>query len=234
MRVIDPAPCAPGLYFGSPILLHHLLLGPHFFSAAVRKHLSTSSLVAIFVFRFDCSFHCVQKPAPTANMAISFADPIDLQRRMQAAGVGIPNNDIILSYFATCPFFDPESVNQELFLQNKDRDIMEQLAKFPGLQFVVDNEFQTSAPRLFVINKILRQVTNGRTTITTLDVFYCLDGVIMRAPHLMDLIRTRFGKAAMHLQKSFESLFAHKIPCENTPTLEDIQENNDESFGMEI
>ena len=165
--------------------------------------------------------------------SVSFADPIDLQRRMQAVGVAIVDNDVILSYFATSPFFDPQSVNQELFLQNKVKNIMEELDKLEGLQFVVDNDFQSSAPRLFVINKIQRQLLYGRPIITILDIYYCLDGVIMRAPQLIDLIRTRFGKAAMHLQKSFESLFAHNNNRNETRN-DEVMEAYDDSIGMEL
>lgn len=153
---------------------------------------------------------------------------MDLHQRIRANG-GLVTNDVILSYFATSPFFDPSSINQELFLQNKDKNIMEELEKSQGLQFVIDMDFTQSAPRLFVINKIRRTTNNGRTKITVLDVFYCLDGSIMRAPQLIDLIRTRFGKAAMHLQKSFDSLFAqreHNIDVKN--------EQSEECVGMEL
>lgn len=99
---------------------------------------------------------------------------------------------------------------------------MAELAKNDGLQFVIDNDFNHAAPRLFVVNKIRK----SGDEITKLEVYYYLDGVIMQAPQLLDLIRARFGKAAMHLQASFAALVLEDQP--------EINNKEEITVGIEI
>ncbi len=155
-------------------------------------------------------------------LSVSFSDPAALQTLLREAHINWPNNDIILLYFSFSPFFDTQSINQDLLIQNNKYNIMAELAKNDGLQFVIDNDFNHAAPRLFVVNKIRK----SGDEITKLEVYYYLDGVIMQAPQLLDLIRARFGKAAMHLQASFAALVLEDQP--------EINNKEEITVGIEI
>jgi hypothetical protein len=145
-------------------------------------------------------------PSNTAagTAGVVFSNPADYATRIQMVG-NVVTDDVVLNYFATSPFFDSNSINQVLIEQGIDRDITNimKTKTMDGIMFVIDHEI-SRPPRLFAINKI------DRAGMVLLEMYFCFDGAIMRAPQLVDLIQTRFGKAAMHLQRSFELMF----PCE--------------------
>lgn len=116
--------------------------------------------------------------------------------------ISIPS---VLSYFAMSPFYDDASNNQELIRQgNLQTAYLESLQTMTGLEYYVDEE-RSKPPRLFVINK---QMRDSPTKFRVLQVYFCFDGCIMRAPDFVEMIRIRFGKIALSVLNSFETLQA--------------------------
>jgi mediator of RNA polymerase II transcription subunit 6 len=110
----------------------------------------------------------------------------------------------VLNYFATSPFFDETSNNQSLRIQGVDQT-RERLINMTGIEYLVE-ESLSLPPRMFVILK-QKRINVNHTDL--LEAFYCLDGVIYPCPNLIDVIRVRFAKITMHLEKAFHTLSSH-------------------------
>lgn len=114
---------------------------------------------------------------------------------LQAHGL---NDENILEYFSTSPFYDKESNNQILRNQGiHGFKAYEQLIEMTGLEFNLNSSSKN--PRLFVINKGIR--SNSREVEVT-DIFYCLDGSIFQTPSFTSLLRSRISKASNKLVSS--------------------------------
>jgi len=105
----------------------------------------------------------------------------------------------VLDYFYTSPFYDSKSNNEIIRTQGVSTTHLQQLV---GLEYCVDIT-SCKEPHLYVIRKQLRR-SKGNTE--TLDIFYCLDGIIYQSPVLLDVLNSRIAKAAHHLRNSFEQL----------------------------
>lgn len=106
----------------------------------------------------------------------------------------------VLSYFATTPFFDPMSNNQELIRQGIDQTL-ENLQGFVGLEYIVD-EKASKPPHLFVIAKQHRHSPNS---VDALDLYYCFDGFVMRCTNFQEVLNARFAKVTCALEKVMEA-----------------------------
>lgn len=112
----------------------------------------------------------------------------------------------VLDYFATSPFFDLSSNNQQLRSQQMPQ-LHEHLSQMTGLEYQLE-EKHSAPPRLFVI---LKQYRRSPARADFLESFYCLDGVIYQSPTLMDVLRVRFSRIAASLEKSFTALLAESL-----------------------
>ena len=105
----------------------------------------------------------------------------------------------VLDYFYTSPFYEPSSNNEIIRTQGVSTAHLQQLT---GLEYNVDIS-SSKEPHLYVIRKQLRR---SKTNTETIDVFYCLDGIIYQCPVLLDVLNSRIAKAAHHLRNSFEDV----------------------------
>ncbi len=109
------------------------------------------------------------------------------------------STDNVLDYFYTSPFYESSSNNEIIRTQGVSSAHLQQLT---GLEYNVDIA-SSKEPHLYVIRKQLRR---SKTNTETLDVFYCLDGIIYQCPVLLDVLNSRIAKAAHHLRNSFEDV----------------------------
>jgi len=107
----------------------------------------------------------------------------------------------VLSYFATTPFFDKNSSNNILFSQGIAQT-PEMLATLTGIEYQVD-EAMSKPPHLFIIVKQIRH--NVKET-EMQEMFYCLDGSIMRCTNFRDVLHARFQKLSFALDSAISSL----------------------------
>ncbi len=107
----------------------------------------------------------------------------------------------VLHYFAISPFFDPETSNQTLRNQGREQRI-EFLKEMKGKEFIV-NESLSKPPRLFIIQKQLRQ---SPASASVLQVYYCLDGSIFQCQNLLEILRSRYEKVSIALMNAYRAI----------------------------
>ncbi len=109
------------------------------------------------------------------------------------------STDNVLDYFYTSPFYEPNCNNEIIRTQGVSSA---HLLSLVGLEYNVDLQ-SSKEPHLYVIRKQLRRSKNATET---LDIFYCLDGIVYQSPVLLDVLNSRMAKAAHHLRDSFEQI----------------------------
>ena len=108
-----------------------------------------------------------------------------------------------MDYFYTSPFFDTSSNNQRVRSQGVALDQhLSILQTMTGIEYVL-HEHNTCEPNLFVYRKQRRRSPNAADLI---DVYYCTDGIIYKAPDFLNLVKTRVTKATYYLDKGFEAV----------------------------
>mmetsp|Transcript_13172 Transcript_13172/g.26693 ORF Transcript_13172/g.26693 Transcript_13172/m.26693 type:complete len:140 (+) Transcript_13172:142-561(+) len=107
--------------------------------------------------------------------------------------------DNVLEYFYTSPFYDPNCNNEVVRTQGLSSDHLQGLT---GLEYAVDTQ-SSKEPHLFVIRK---QYRRSKGASETLEIFYCLDGIIYQCPVLLDLLQSRMLKASTALKQSYDIL----------------------------
>lgn len=110
----------------------------------------------------------------------------------------------VLDYFSTSPFFDPTSNNQILNTQGISS---EHLLGMTGLEYSIDAE-NTVEPHLYVIQKAYRR---SPTTSETIEIYYCVNGVIYQSPFFLELLRTRVSKAAFNVLQAFDETVSRMV-----------------------
>lgn len=107
--------------------------------------------------------------------------------------------DNVLDYFYTSPFYDPNCNNEIIRSQGLTS---EHLQALQGPEYAVDINC-SQPPHLFVIRK---QIRRSKLNCDTVEIFYCLDGILYQCPVLVDVLQTRIAKATVALQASFSAL----------------------------
>jgi mediator of RNA polymerase II transcription subunit 6 len=97
-----------------------------------------------------------------------------------------------------------------------------------GIQYTVD-EYNTNEPALFVIKK---QERMSPRSVVLLDIYYILDGIIYQSPVLMDLLRSRTAKMAIHLKRAFTELQELHNPAEETPDGDRVEKHEDDDASI--
>lgn len=105
----------------------------------------------------------------------------------------------VLDYFYTSPFYDPASNNEEVRKQGVSPDHLQAMV---GSEYAVDLQ-SSKEPHLYIIRK---QNRRSKNCTETLEIFYCLDGIIYQCPLLLDVLKARIAKASFHLSNSFEQI----------------------------
>lgn len=107
--------------------------------------------------------------------------------------------DNVLEYFYTSPFYDPNCNNEIVRTQGLSSEHLQALV---GTEYAVDIQ-SSQPPHLFVIRK---QERRSKTITETLEIYYCLDGIVYQCPVLLDVIQTRIAKTTAALGQSFSAL----------------------------
>lgn len=102
----------------------------------------------------------------------------------------------VLTYFATTPFFNPDSNNFLLHAQNIP-PVIDHLRTMTGREYVVDDNL-SKPPHLWIVREQFRKT---RDTTEMLQMFFILNGTVMRCTNLKEVLITRCQKIAYSLQK---------------------------------
>lgn len=102
----------------------------------------------------------------------------------------------VLTYFATTPFFNPDSSNNLLHIQNLP-PVLDHLRSLTGREYVVDDAL-SKPPHLWVVREQWRK---NRDTVEMLHMFFILNGSVMRCTNLKEVLVTRCQKIAQSLRK---------------------------------
>ncbi|CDU24131.1 related to MED6-subunit of the RNA polymerase II mediator complex [Sporisorium scitamineum] len=111
----------------------------------------------------------------------------------------------VMSYFATSPFFDRRSNNEQIRMQNianglagimSARQEEQELKRFTGLEFVL---VHARAPLCFVVQKRWR---SSPTEATPLAAYYIINDSIYQAPDLYSVLATRLQSTVYGLKSS--------------------------------
>ncbi|SPO20188.1 related to MED6 - subunit of the RNA polymerase II mediator complex [Ustilago trichophora] len=114
----------------------------------------------------------------------------------------------VMSYFATSPFFDRRSNNEQIRMQNIANGIAggmgakqeeEELKRFTGLEFVL---VHARAPLCFVVAKRWR---TSPTETTPLAAYYIINDSIYQAPDLYSVLATRLQSTVYGLKSSLSA-----------------------------
>ncbi|GAC93344.1 hypothetical protein PHSY_000909 [Pseudozyma hubeiensis SY62] len=117
----------------------------------------------------------------------------------------------VMSYFATSPFFDRRSNNEQIRMQNIANGIQaltgampakqeeQELKRFTGLEFVL---VHSRPPLCFVIQKRWR---TSPTETTPLAAYYVVNDSIYQAPDLYSILATRLQSTVYGLKSSLET-----------------------------
>lgn len=105
----------------------------------------------------------------------------------------------VLDYFYTSPFYESTSNNEIIRTQGVSPDHLQTMI---GIEYAVDYQ-SSKEPHLYIIKK---QNRRSKTSTETIEIFYCLDGIIYQCPLLLDVLKTRIAKATFHLGNSFEQI----------------------------
>lgn len=131
-----------------------------------------------------------------------------------------------LDYFYTSPFFDTSSNNQRVRSQGVALDQhVSILQTMTGVEYILD-EVNTCEPNLFVFRKQRRRSPKAADL---LDIFYCTDGIIYKAPDFLHLLKTRIAKATYYLDKSFETVRAGTRWADETAAAAGGEDNDAEA-----
>lgn len=105
----------------------------------------------------------------------------------------------VLDYFYSSPFYESTSNNEIIRTQGVSP---EHLQSMVGIEYAVDYQ-SSKEPHLYVIRK---QNRRSRSSTETIEIYYCLDGIIYQCPLLLDVLKARIAKASFHLANSFEQI----------------------------
>jgi hypothetical protein len=108
--------------------------------------------------------------------------------------------DNALDYFYGSPFYEAVGCNNEIVRTQGLSSV--HLQGLTGIEYAVDIE-SSKEPHLFVIRK---QYRRSKSSCDTLEIFYCLDGIVYQCPLLVDVLHTRLAKAALALDRSFSEV----------------------------
>lgn len=118
------------------------------------------------------------------------------------------NEHNVMAYFATSPFFDRRSNNEQIRMQNIANGAQnliggmgakqeeQELKRFTGLEFVL---VHAQAPSCFVIQKRWR---TSPTDTTTLSAYYIINDSIYQAPDMYSLLASRLQSTVHGLKTS--------------------------------
>jgi hypothetical protein len=137
-----------------------------------------------------------EDPTDTKNLALQDGVFIDTTYLTQFPLVDLVS---VLTYFSTTPFFHPVSSNYTLHRQNLP-PVMEHLQQMVGREYVVEENL-SKPPHLWIIKE---QHRYGIDKVEMLQMFFILDGQVMRCTNLKEILVTRFQKIAFALQKVHE------------------------------
>lgn len=136
-------------------------------------------------------------PAPPSNLLhVQFKNPEYLSWLSSLPDVLDKQHPLtetnVLDYFATSPFYDRRSNNEQIRMQNiatqvtlTPRQLEDELRRFTGLEFVVAH---ARAPTTFVIHRRWR---DGPDIVTTLAAYYIVAESIYQAPDLYNVLAAR-------------------------------------------
>lgn len=119
-------------------------------------------------------------------------------------------HDNVLEYFYTSPFYDPICNNEAVRTQGLSSDHLQGLT---GLEYVVDLQ-SSKEPHLYVIRKQFRR---SKQSAETLEIFYCLDGIVYQCPLLLEVLQSRILKTSAALKQSY-SILSGLLEQENQTT----------------
>ncbi|KAJ1031186.1 hypothetical protein NDA18_002404 [Ustilago nuda] len=117
----------------------------------------------------------------------------------------------VMAYFATSPFFDRRSNNEQIRMQNIANGIQnltggmgarqeeEELKRFTGLEFVL---VHSRAPLCFVLQKRWR---TSATETTPLAAYYIINDSIYQAPDIYSILATRLQSTVYGLKSSLSA-----------------------------
>lgn len=118
------------------------------------------------------------------------------------------NEHNVMAYFATSPFFDRRSNNEQIRMQNIANGTQsltggmgakheeQELKRFTGLEFVL---VHAQPPTCFVIQKRWR---TSQTDTTTLSAYYIINDSIYQAPDMYSLLASRLQSTVHGLKTS--------------------------------
>lgn len=121
------------------------------------------------------------------------------------------NEHNVMAYFATSPFFDRRSNNEQIRMQNIANGTQnltggsgakqeeQELKRFTGLEFVL---VHAQAPSCFVIQKRWR---TSPTDTTTLSAYYVINDSIYQAPDMYSLLASRLQSTVHGLKTSLQA-----------------------------
>lgn len=136
---------------------------------------------------------------------------------LKTFGINVEN---ALDYFCCSPFYDVKANNEVLRAQGLSA-YSPHLQTMTGLEFLLEKAL-TQEPHLFVFRKVNR--VSAKST-ETLQIFYCLDGLIMQCPSLFEILRTRISLAADDILLAYQELQPNTEKVEKEP--------RDSDFGQE-
>ncbi|KAJ1030174.1 hypothetical protein NDA16_001086 [Ustilago loliicola] len=117
----------------------------------------------------------------------------------------------VMAYFATSPFFDRRSNNEQIRMQNIANGIQnltggmgarqeeEELKRFTGLEFVL---VHSRAPLCFVVQKRWR---TSATETAPLAAYYIINDSIYQAPDMYSILATRLQSTVYGLKSSLSA-----------------------------
>ncbi|PWY98764.1 MED6-domain-containing protein [Testicularia cyperi] len=172
----------------TPNLLHVQFKNPEFL--AYLSHLQSQGITG-----------ATQDGAPSAPPTVKYdpANPL--------------NEHNVMAYFATSPFFDRRSNNEQIRMQNIANGTQnlltgpppgakpehEELKRFTGLEFVL---VHAKPPSCFVIQKRWR---TSPTETTPLAAYYVINDSIYQAPDLYSILATRLQSTVHGLKTSLST-----------------------------
>ncbi|CAM9489347.1 unnamed protein product [Chrysoparadoxa australica] len=142
---------------------------------------------------------------PLDQTHLSFQDTVWLQHFPLVA-------ETALDYFAQSPFYDKSSNNEQCRMQGLDPRVA--LKGMTGLEFwLVDLppeqnpiENMPNGMQRRHLYTIRRQLRRAMKTAEIQATYYIIDGTIYQSPSVLELLRSRLDKLALHTSQAFQHL----------------------------
>ena len=163
----------------------------------------------------------------------------------------------VLKYFQLSNFYDTNSVNEKIEMQQRSID---QLEKIDGISFRLvfaeqlggislsgddlkkpENQMIVIFPGMAIIDKVLRD----KEIETLLSRYYILNGTISQAPDLSSILNVRLKSAMFHIRESMREVrnmfdwnlqtgFRKKVAADETETLYTFKESQIKDVTSEV